>query len=482
MSTTTRAAAKSAVQPPTDAGLRRGVMSGPELAAQAIANIAPTAVVAFTAAAIFVGAGRGTLLSIILATIVILCVGYTVATFAKRHASAGSLYTYVSKGLGPFGAYLAGVALIIGCWGIAAGSLGGSVAYMSQFLVLIGIPASGVLAKIALAIVLGGLATLFTIRGIRLSARISLVLELLSVAVILVLLVLALIWAGPNAWDPSQFSFADAPISGVAAGMVLGILGFVGFSSADALGREARNPYVAIPRAIMWSAVAVGVLYVFAAYTQVVVLGDGLATSASPLEDISATIGMPTWFAPILTFGVGASFFAVVVAPLNVVGRIIYVMGKEGVVNESFGRTHDRHLTPHRVLLVAGPAAILLDIIMLAGGVAPMDITVWVDTFGTYGYMVAYSLVAIACVIYTRREKIPNLLVWMAAIVAVLSMIYVFIANVYPVPAYPLNVIPYIFLVVMLAAIGWYIYLAKKFPQVIVNIGNTETDALEGMG
>jgi len=481
MSTSTRAAAPAA-QPPTDAGLRRGVMNGPELAAQAIANIAPSAVIAFTAAAIFLGAGNGTVLSFVLATIVILCVGYCVATFARRHASAGSLYTYVSKGLGPFGAYLAGVALLIGCWGIAAGSLGGAVTYMSQFLVLIGIPASGVLAQIVLAIVLGGLATLFTIRGIRLSARVSLVLELVSITIIMILLVLALVWAGPAAWDPSQFSLKDVPFSGVATGMVLGILGFVGFSSADALGREARNPYVAIPRAIMWSAVVVGVLYVFAAYTQVVVLGDSLGTSASPLEEIATKIGMPGWFAPILTFGVGASFFAVVVAPLNVVGRIVYVMGKEGVVPEQFGRTHDSHLTPHRVLLVAGPAAILLDVIMLAFGVHPMEIVVWVDTYGTFGYMVAYALVAIACVIYTRREKIPNTLVWISATIAVLSMAYVFVANVYPVPAYPLNVIPYIFLVSMLAAIAWYAYLAKKHPHVIGNIGMTETDQLEGVG
>ncbi|MFT2817569.1 APC family permease [Leifsonia sp. A12D58] len=473
---------REAESAPLDAGLRRGVMSGPELAAQAIANIAPTAVIAFTAAAIFIGAGNGTLYSFILATIVILCVGYCVATFAKRHASAGSLYTYVAKGLGPFGAYLAGIALIIGCWGIAAGSLGGSISYMSQFLILLGIPAGGVGAQIVLAIVLGGLATLFTIRGIRVSARISLVLELVSVSIVMLLLVLALVWAGPAAWDPSQFSLTGVPLSGVATGMVLGILGFVGFSSADALGREAKNPYVAIPRAIMWSAVTVGVLYVFAAYTQVVVLGDGLAGSASPLEDIATQIGMPGWFALVLTFGVGASFFAVVVAPLNVVGRIIYVMGKEGVAPERFGRTHERHLTPHRVLLFAGPAAIVLDIILLSFGAHAMDITVWVDTFGTYGYMVAYSLVAIACVIYTRREKLPNTLVWITATIAVISMIWVFIANVYPMPAYPLNVIPYIFLVVMLAAIGWYVYLAKKFPQVILNIGHTETDSLEGVG
>lgn len=468
--------------PPVDAGLRHGVMSGPELGAQAIANIAPSAVIAFTAAAIYLSAGTGTILSFALATVVILSVGYCVVVFARRNASAGSLYTYVSKGLGPFGAYLAGVALLVGCWGIAAGSLGGAISYTSDFLISLGIPAGGTVATIVLAVVLGGLATLFTIRGIRLSARVSLTLELISVTIIIILLVLALVWAGPAAWDPSQFSLSDVPGQGVAAGMVLGILGFVGFSSADALGREARNPYTAIPRAIMWSALVVGVLYVFAAYTQIAVLQEGLADSANPLQDIATLIGMPTWFTPILLFGVGASFFAVVVAPLNVVGRIVYVMGKEGVVADRFGRTHDGHLTPHRVLLIAGPAAIVLDIILLAAGVHPMDIVVWVDTYATYGYMVAYSLVAAACVVYTRRSGLPNRLVWITAVIAILAMAYTFFANVYPVPTFPLNILPYLFLATVAVALGWYYHLVRNHPEVIARIGQTETDTLEGVG
>jgi amino acid transporter len=417
-----------------------------------------------------------------LATVVILCVGYIVSVFARRHASAGSLYTYVSKGLGPTGAFAAGVALLIGSWGIAAGSLGGAVSYASDLLQLFGVPATSTAWLVALTIVIGGLATFFTIRGIRISARISLVLELVSVFIIVVLLVAALAWLGPDAWDPAQFSFEGVPFQGVAAGMVLGILGFVGFSSADALGREARNPHTAIPRAIMWSAVVVGVLYVFAAYTQIAVLGDELGEVASPLQEINDRIGMPAWFAPVLVFGVAASFFAVVVAPLNVVGRIIYVMGKEGIAPERFGRTHETHLTPHRVLLIAGPAAIVLDIILLLIGTHPMDIVVWVDTYGTYGYMVAYALVAIAGVIYTRRAGIPNRLVWLCAVVAVVAMTYVFFANVWPIPAFPLNVIPYLFVGTMLLAFVRFWWIKANRPEVLKNVGNTHTEMLEGVG
>lgn len=467
---------------PVDAGLRRGVMGGAELGAQAIANIAPSAVLAFTAAAIFVSAGNGTLLSLLLATIVILSVGWCVAVFARKNASAGSIYTYVSKSLGPTAAYIAGLALIIGCWGVTAGSLGGGVSYAADLLHAFGLPAGSTVLFIVLTLVLGAITTFFTIQGIQISARVSFVLEIASVLIILTLFVTALIVSGPNAWDPKQFSFEGAPPQGVAAGMVLGVLGFAGFSSADALGREAKNPYRTIPRVIMWSVVGIGLIYLFGAYTQIAVLGDELAKSANPLQDIADKIGMPGWFTMFLLFGVAASFSAVCIAALNVLGRIVYVMGKEGVVHESLGRTHRKHLTPHRVLLIGGALSITVNIVLLLVGVHPMDIVVWLDTYGVYGYMVAYALVAFACAVYVRKMGLPRKLVTVCASIAVLAMAYIFFANVWPVPAFPLNLLPYLFVATMLVGILWFMRVRKLRPEVLARIGNTETESLEGIG
>ncbi|OCB14171.1 amino acid permease [Mycolicibacterium porcinum] len=465
-----------------DAGLRRGAMGGGELAAQAIANIAPSAVIAFTAAAIYTTASNGTWMSFALATVVILSVGYCISQFAKRRSSAGSLYSYAATALGPFGAYLTGISLLIGCFGIAAGSLSGSVAYSATLLNQLGIPVHGVGAQIVLAIILGSLATLFTIRGIRLSARVSLVLELISVSIIILLLVVTLVHLGSDAFDADQFELSAATPSGIVVGMVLAILGFVGFSSADALAREAKDPYRAVPRAIMWSAAGVGVLYIFAAYTQVAALGPQLGESAQPLDDIATMVGMPTWFNPILNFGIAASFFAVVVAPMNVIGRILYVMGKEGVVPAAIGRTHPTHLTPHRALISVSPLVIAVPVVLYLLGVDAMDVVTWVDTYGTYGYMVAYAAAAIASVVFLRGINARVPLVWPAAVVAVASMAYVFYANVYPVPAYPLNVIPWLFLLTVAAALVWYWILSRRAPGVIAGIGTSEVETLEGIG
>jgi len=117
-----------------------------------------------------------------------------------------------------------------------------------------------------------------------------------------------------------------------------------------------------------------------------------------------------------------------------------------------------------------------LTALALSFNVAPMDIVVWVDTWGIYGYMVAYALVAAACMRYVRQQNPPKRLVDSCALVAIIAMSYVFFANVWPVPEYPLNLMPYLFLACILIALIWYGWLKQNHPNVIKRIGETETD------
>jgi hypothetical protein len=111
-----------------------------------------------------------------------------------------------------------------------------------------------------------------------------------------------------------------------------------------------------------------------------------------------------------------------------------------------------------------------------------MEIVVWLDTFGVYGYMVAYALVSFACAVYVRKMGMPRTLVTVCATIAVLAMAYIFFANVWPVPAFPLNLIPYLFVASMLIGFAWFARIRRIRPEVLARIGNTETDTLGGLG
>jgi hypothetical protein len=96
--------------------------------------------------------------------------------------------------------------------------------------------------------------------------------------------------------------------------------------------------------------------------------------------------------------------------------------------------------------------------------------------------MVAYAAAALAAVVFLRGINARVPLVWPAAGVAIVSMAYVFYANVYPVPAYPLNVIPWLFIATVAAALAWYWLLSRRSPHVISAIGTSEVETLEGIG
>src|SRR5207248_2111375 len=74
-------------------------------------------------------------------------------------------------------------------------------------------------------------------------------------------------------------------------GMVFAVLAFIGFESSAPLGEEARNPRWTVPRAVVGSAIGIGLFYVFCSYAWVIGTGfdhfTQVATaSANPWRDL----------------------------------------------------------------------------------------------------------------------------------------------------------------------------------------------------
>src|SRR5579862_5953174 len=92
--------------------LKRGALSMPEVMAQSVANMAPSAAMALLPLLVFAGAGNGTWVAFIVALLALLCIGYCAAQFARRINSAGSFYVWVSKALRPSFGHAAGWGLI----------------------------------------------------------------------------------------------------------------------------------------------------------------------------------------------------------------------------------------------------------------------------------------------------------------------------------------------------------------------------------
>jgi amino acid transporter len=313
-------------------------------------------------------------------------------------------------------------------------------------------------------------AAAFAIAGIKLSTRLGLVLEVVSVTAVLAVLVVVIARHGIS--DAAQFSTDGITLDGVTFGIVLATLGFVGFESAASLGAEARQPHRAIPRAVLGSAVLVGVLYVFSTYASVIGFGgpEALGSSAAPISDLAEQNGLGgvAW---IVDLGVTASFFAVVIASINAAARVLYTMGEEAVLPAALGRAHPRHKTPHVAISMIAPVVALVPIVMVAAGTAPLSVYAYTGTIGTFGYMLAYVLMAAALPVFLRRRGESNPLSTVLALVVVAALFYVFYKNVIPVPPAPYNLLPWIFLGVLVLAGAWYAFVKARLGR------GTETES-----
>jgi hypothetical protein len=80
----------------------------------------------------------------------------------------------------------------------------------------------------------------------------------------------------------------------------------------------------------------------------------------------------------------------------------------------------------------------------------------YVGTVGTFGFMVAYALVAVAAPVWLARLGEPSVPAVVLGIVSAAAMVYVFYKNVYPAPPSPFDLLPWIFAGLMALGAAWY--------------------------
>lgn len=460
-------------------GLARRSVTPFEVLSQSIANIAPSAVIAFGPGVMALYAGNGAWFSFAVGTFIILAVAQVVSMMARRRAGAGSLYSLIRPAIGPTGSFFTGWALFIGVLAIASGSLAGAGFFLSGVFERVGVNVfQGVAGQIIIDAVLLALAIYLCVTSVRLSAKVSAALEVLSIIVIVTVLAIVLFQSG-NVIDTAQLQLTNATFSGMAFAVVLAILGFVGFESAAALGEEAKDPYRAIPRAIRGGALFAGILYILATYTQVAAFkggAEGLGASLSPMDDLAAQYGL-SGIVPIMNLGFAASFMAVVMACVTVAARLVFSWGNEEILPSWFGRAHPKHRTPANGIYVLAPVVFIPTAIVLAIGVAPLSATTYIDTVGVFGYMVAYIVVCIGAPIFLRKLGAPGVVsTAIFGVIGALALVYVFYSNIIPVPAPPLNTLPYYFIALLVAGMVWYFIVKARRPDAAARAGSFADD------
>ncbi len=191
---------------------------------------------------------------------------------------------------------------------------------------------------------------LLTYRDVRISTTAGVILGAFEIGIFAALAIWMLLSnAGDVNLQPFNPSHAAGEWSGVFKGMVFAILAFIGFEAAAPLGEEASDHAATIPRAVVGSAVLIGLFYILCSYAWV--FGAGFdrfvdqATGADPWRDLGDVFWGTGW---ILVFlAICNSIAANSNAAVNAATRVFYALARNGLAPRPLGHTHPSQDAAH---------------------------------------------------------------------------------------------------------------------------------------
>ncbi|MGH3199869.1 MAG: APC family permease [Streptosporangiaceae bacterium] len=327
-----------------------------------VSNVAPAGAVAGGLVIVVGYAGFAAPLVVLIALVASLCCAVSIAEFARRLPSAGSLYIYNTRGLGETAGFLTGWMMVFAYALYVPAGIALTSTYASQLVAdTLHVSIGGWVLFVIILAVVSSVAYL----GIGTSSWVDLALVAGEVAVIAALAISVLVRIGPAHYSAAVLWPASSPhgqLTDVTNAMIYGITAFAGFETAAALGEEARNARRSIPASTIGIVIVTGVFYLLVVCAETFGAGRhdilSLTQQHNPLGYLTSRYWSPSalWVIDLVVVLTGLGF---VTAAVNAIIRILFAMGRERVLPRSLSRLSRRHAPVVAIGCVAALALML---------------------------------------------------------------------------------------------------------------------------
>jgi amino acid transporter len=478
--------------------LDRGKLGNGAVLFQSIGQISPAGGIATTAVLAVNFAGGAIVPATIVSILACLMTALAISQLAAYLPSAGSLGTYISRGLGGAAGFVAGwmyaisELLIVALIALLIGELLGGVT-SSEF------GWSSTATWVITVIVMYLLTSLVHELGVGVSTRVQQVISIIEILLFAVLSITLIVSAG-NRNTISLFGTSHGNIKGYigAAGLfpaaVFIITAFGGFETGASLAEEAKEPRRAVRTAVVGSVLGVGILYVLTSYAATAYFGPNKMGSFAAFNNGDPWTGMTRavwgvgWVALFLI--VENSLYAAANATTNVSTRMMFSLSRVGLGPRWFNEVNRRR-TPRNALIVVSGVGLALSLWLglQYGPITGLSIIVITSTSM---YISLYILTNLACIAYFLRYRRQDFNWIKHMLIPVVGIVVFFPAllSTLGVPAFsfisklqaPLTYGAYAAIAIVIGLVGAAIYAATQRREAFARLGLAFDEAAHWTG
>lgn len=281
---------------------------------------------------------------------------------SNRFPIAGSVYAYVQRGINPHVGFIGGWLILLDYLFVPS-LLYTMVANWGVEL----IPGSPWWLWIVVFVIFN---TIVNVRGMEMTKGVDYVMFAVEIIALIAFIYLGVKYVlngggyGHMATEPFyQPGKVDAHF--IATGISIACLSFLGFDGMSTLAEETVHPEKTIGKAILIALSIIIVVFVAQTYVAALILPDWQNTDmATGFFDAAEAAGGPLFRKILLVVNIVAIGIANIMAAQTATARMLYGMGRDGVIPRIFGKVHPKYQTPYVSALIVGIASCFIPLIL----------------------------------------------------------------------------------------------------------------------
>lgn len=274
----------------------------------------------------------------------------TFAELSSYFRISGGPVLYATRAFGPLAGFSTGWIYYISRVAALAANSNAMAIYLASLWPWFGV---GIGHASVIVVICGGL-TLVNVLGVKDSIRTLAFFTFFKIIPLLIMILLGLQYVSPDILFPENLPTID-DLGGTT---LLLIYAFVGFETVLITAGETAKPKITIPKALILTMIATGMLYFLIVLVYVSVL-PGQVSEGSTLVDVGRKLAGPVGAIAITIaaiFSIGGNLSSIMLA----VPRLTFSLAEHGLLPPWFGHVHEKYLTPANSVMFLGGMAMLL--------------------------------------------------------------------------------------------------------------------------